>query len=913
MLFEKIFKKITEELIDNQLQAIYRFCNKNNMSSLVPEIYNNTTNVTSHVLLECVMQFYHEQRLAGELIGNTRNERVEFFENNFNSKTFFEKYPPLKELTTIRLSDYIEHTKSIILNYINDKTKIQRVFEKDFGEIKRIHCSQGDLHNGKSVSIVEFERGKLVYKPHSLKTDLFLKEIMSFFSQKINVDIITPKVYSTEQYGWQEFIEYKECNKRNEIENFYFRIGMYLAAFYLLSSTDMHHENLISFGEHPIFFDTESISTGSNSDETLGYKLLSDSVIQTAVLPEFNKDVYDVNFSAIFTGIISPEKVETLILDIDEKNDFSYQKSYKVMDPAKKNIPKINGFEADAKDVVDLVADGFSLSLFAVLSHKKEFISIVSNPFYNSQKLRQIIRPTKVYFNFLQSLINPNVACSFTKQEELYALLIDNFSADSKNGYLRVEKEIEDLKRGNIPEFYTLYGDNGLYSDGKLICPQYYNNSPKNTVLSKITCLSPKTIEYQKRIIYMSIQSIYGFGDLNKNALSTIKVCKERSCFAEKTIMDYSNYLFDNIIPCGENMFSFITPYPDERFLKVKYAEPGLYHMGGMVWYLAMYAVCFDAEKSQIAKGLLDLFLFQYFHKYKDNPNWEPNYSVYDGDGGLLYLCYNFSKAFNEIKYFNSYLEIRDNIIDRYLKKIELKAIDFDFIEGLSGIIYLISKIEYDISDNKYRNIEFESLIEKYVNELNSFDFSTMPLGIAHGSTGILMALLAIYQFSNKKQVLDTIKKILICEQNIIKTSSELNYSWCKGKGGLILSRVILKSFNLPDPLIKELVDSEIDIFNRSDKQGYFDNLNSSLCHGIVGSIEIFDILRKHELEYDDIDYYLDVGDYKLKDAKWFTSTKCKLDSFMLGSSGVAYSLLRQCKKNIPSLLTLDCYNSKVV
>lgn len=137
MLFEKIFKKITEELIDNQLQAIYRFCNKNNMSSLVPEIYNNTTNVTSHVLLECVMQFYHEQRLAGELIGNTRNERVEFFENNFNSKTFFEKYPPLKELTTIRLSDYIEHTKSIILNYINDKTKIQRVFEKDFGEIKK--------------------------------------------------------------------------------------------------------------------------------------------------------------------------------------------------------------------------------------------------------------------------------------------------------------------------------------------------------------------------------------------------------------------------------------------------------------------------------------------------------------------------------------------------------------------------------------------------------------------------------------------------------------------------------------------------------------------------------------------------------------------------------------------------------
>lgn len=903
MYFDKVFKIMVDSSIGKQLMN-FKVVND---GLLYNKIYSNAIEVAKQITLECIIKNYHSLRISGTLEGKNRDERVINFEKVFDLQKFYIKFPTLRPLLEKRLLDYVNYMNEIIYNYERDSLTLCDKLGVDLGKIINISYSAGDLHNGKSVSIVHFENGTLVYKPHSLKTDLFLNNIVSFANCYLEKKISTPKVLSKDNYGWQEFIAYKECENFDQIKSFYYRIGAYLGIFYLLSSTDMHHENLIACGENPFFFDTETISSGSNTDSNLNYRMLSDSVIQTAVLPEFNKDVYEVNFSAIFTGIISPEKVETVILDLDEKNDFIYKKHFKTMGDTKFNVPKLNGREIEAKFVVEDIIKGFKEFLQIVTDKKNDFLSVVLDQSFDNMHLRQIIRPTKVYFNFLQSSLNPDIACSFEKRDQLFNLLISNFTPNQKNGYLRVQREVKDLKEGNISEFYTEYNNNNLFSNGDIICSNYYSETPKETAVNKINKLDKKTIEFQARIIYMSLQSIYGFKDLrNKCEGSEIELLNSSSL--EGLITKYAEHVFDYVVPCGNDLYSFITIYPDGDFLKIKYAEPGLYHMGGLVWFLGMYSYYYDNSKVNIARGLLDLFTLQYFHK-KNEKIESNNFSVFDGDGGLLYLTYNYSKAFNEKKYYYNYLEIKSDIINHYLKKDTFNNLDLDYIAGLSGIMYLISKIEIDISESeqtsKHEINDFKKLSEKYCKSLEQIDFDNLPIGVAHGSSGIVLSLLSLYQFFGDRIYLIWIEKILKSQKKKLK-KDDLNCSWCKGYIGILLTHILLKDANLPIENINSLLDADIDFLNNILSKNFFDNMNASLCHGKAGVYEIYNILKKKGYEFL---FTISPTEFsnQIKNGEWFNATKCELDSFMLGSSGVAYSLMEQIKK-LPTFLTLDCF-----
>ena len=907
MYFDKIFSEIVNSTIGKQMDTLKSTLLLKNSTALYNGIFNNAIEIVKQLTFECIIETYHDLRLKGFLKGRNRKERVNDFEQIFDLNEFYVEYPTLQLLVKKRLLDFINYMNEIISNYEKDYLMLCNDLGVTLGELESISYAAGDLHDGKSVSIVNFENGKLVYKPHSLKTDLFINQIILFANKYLKKNIVTAKVLSNGDYGWQEFIEYDECESLTQIHSFYYRIGVYLAVFYLLSSTDMHHENLIANGENPIFFDTESISSGSNTDSSLNYRMLSDSVIQTAVLPEFNKDVYEVNFSAIFTGIISPEKIETTVLDLDEDNDFVYRKAFRTMDDKKTNVPKLNGKEIEAKCVVEDVVKGFKDFLEVVIENKNELLSIVSNSFFDNMHLRQIIRPTKVYFNFLQSSLNPSVACSLKKRDRLFDLLINNFTPDSKNGYLRVEREVEDLKAGNISKFYTEYSKNILFSNGDIICQNYYINSPKETVISKINNLDKKAISYQTRLIYMSLQSIYGFKDLKKE--HDFFDYENESAFAPKEIIkNYANHIFDNIVPCGEGMYSFITTYPDDNFLKIKYAEPGLYHMGGLVWFLAMYSYYYDNLKASYVKGILDLFITQYFHK-KNEGNGIENFSVFDGYGGLLYLTYNFGKAFNEKKYYNNYIEIRNDIIDYYLSKESFEKNDVDYIAGLSGIIYLISKIEIDIFASKKESSEdiykLKELSMKYFGTLKNIDFNSLPIGVAHGSSGILLTLSSLYNLFDEKCFLNLIESILK-NQTIRLRTEKLNFSWCKGYSGVLLSRVILKRAKLHSINIDAILNSDIDFLKNFPKEKYYKNMNASFCHGIAGNYEIFNICLKNGYDFNPQELEIKMF-HQLKDMHWFNSTKCELDSFMLGNSGVAYSLMEELEP-VPTFITFDCF-----
>ncbi|MFQ7014108.1 MAG: DUF4135 domain-containing protein [Faecalibacterium sp.] len=68
-------------------------------------------------------------------------------------------------------------------------------------------------------------------------------------------------------------------------------------------------------------------------------------------------------------------------------------------------------------------------------------------------KVRQLLRPTYTYSKFIDESHKP--CCERTKEnrEALFDILRENFKSDAKYGTTRLEYEISEMKRGNIPIF----------------------------------------------------------------------------------------------------------------------------------------------------------------------------------------------------------------------------------------------------------------------------------------------------------------------------------------------------------------------------------------------------------------------------------------------------------------------------
>ena len=82
------------------------------------------------------------------------------------------------------------------------------------------------------------------------------------------------------------------------------------------------------------------------------------------------------------------------------------------------------------------------------------------------------------------------------------------------------------------------------------------------------------------------------------------------------------------------------------------------------------------------------------------------------------------------------------------------------------------------------------------------------------------------------------------------------------------------------------------------------ENTNLCLCHGLFGEIDMF--LTLFPERNGDIKDFVNMYDFKTLQV--FRDSDYIYESFMLGVTGIAYTLLRIEDPDLPSLLLLDLY-----
>lgn len=872
-MFSLASKVILQNILDNSGQ-------KFPLIQDVESLKNRLSQLIFRHISECVLadfDEYKEQTSFPDLSAEQAYIDFVIKSENYPSR-LFTQFPVLQAIVEALVTNYVSYANEICDTYLSERDNISSIWGQDMGEVKDITIGRGDTHAGKSVAILSLTNGKIVYKPHPLDSDIFFYDLVSTISNKMNTEMLFPKILSFNSHSWQEYITYAECKNSEEAARFFYRSGIYQWVFYMLASVDMHYENLICSGEYPVFIDLETLIVGSvTALEYCEARSLQSSILMTGMLPGLKgvQNAIDMNMSALFTG--RSESKKHFVTAIQKGNDDQWQtvKIPAVTIPSH-NVAKIAGRDVGPHEFEKEFINGFRDAAAIYLGNKDELLKILDKLEKDSIRMRKILRPTIVYGKFIAASMHPQNLRSFEKYSSIFEIMRKNFTIGAF-GYLRVDYEISELKKGNIPAFEIYSNARDLFTNHTVLCRDYLNETPYAFVKKRCSEINMALVEYQIRLIKMALVSQDKSSDL------IYSICRGRTdTMPESFVHHCAEQLAASLISApggGYSMIALHTDADSESFV-IHSADSELYHFGGIIWFLYIYGRKYNSSFIEYANGLLSLLLSKY--EFDTTKSDKKNYSVYSGYGAIAYIAYNiFLDSGNE--------QMKDacfKIIGDGLEYIIENGLCYDFVGGDLSFVYMACNIiarHLDLRTLHYNAVERikDLMIRDHVNLLSG--------GIAHGSAGLLIAFNAINLVTKDSDsiVFDLAKKVrhtlAKCEKN----------SWCNGKLGIILSLVKsgtpVTELDFPELTVDYVLARE----------------NLCLCHGLCGELDIIlSLLPSQRSAVRDSLKMLDFSTLQI-----FRESNYFYESFMLGNTGIAYTIMRSEQPTLPSLLALDFFD----
>lgn len=895
-------------LCDEEIKDLKSHVDKNLFEKmcnhLVEKVYPN--------LLRVIYMEYVEYKKSNRDLN--KEKIIETFNTNISNKNYIvylqKKYLLLDSILKQKLIDTINYIKEIYDNYIKDKDLICKTIGQDLKNIVDIDIDHGDLHNGVSTCKVSFDNGVLFYKPMNSNNNVLFYKVLDYITNDLSLNIKRARTYSTKNHTWMEEIKYKTCNNIDEVKNYYYISGIYLAIFYIFTAYDMHHENIISHGSTPTIIDFETLSALVYKLDKAEFKDLTNSVLNSAYIPFINDNSpFDVNVSGILSKNEESNTSEVYSYSIDEEISIVKQKSKIIVkNQISLNEEKILDKYLNLEQIKLLLHDGFKYASNIIISNKDELKKIVTHFMdENYMEFRQILRPTEVYSRFLNACSHPDSLKSLENTDKVLSILLSNFKA-SKYGYLRVEHEIQDLRNGYVPAYYSLANDKNLYSNKQIVCKNYFDDTVKSKFTSKLESFDNEMVDYQLRLINDSILTLLSEEDFGKTSVTDSFENKYiDSDYVKNTVYELIQDFLHLEVKIADNISSLFVPHlaTGKSMWRIKNMEKDLYQYGGVILTLFYYGLEF--EDNDIIESALNLLRGLNYSTQSEN------LSVYSGEGGLLYLNYIiYSNLSTNIRFKDEIREFKEKYmttVDYILNNLNNKELNIDSIDYMNGDLaglYLICKIFYQNNIpkeilNKIKSIE-NNIIEKY----NRTWFK--DVGFAHGNTGSALIIAELFNITKNKKLLTIIEEMLVLENSALDhvNINNAKKTWCRGFTGIIYGRRLISN--------KVAIEFTNDSFiNKYDSLLTDDEINSwlnidnyCLCHGLYGNIEIIHKI----LSSDTKDIILKSNFKSFKQLDWFNNQlHIQNDLFMLGNFGIAYVLLELISDNIPSILSLEINN----
>lgn len=452
---------------------------------------------------------YHADKSA-----NTTNietsEPTSFSNATRSVYRLFESYPVLIRDLTLIVQNWAIHISEIIDRLHRDEMYLRNVahMEVNLEKLLTIRTQLSDPHNsGRSVSLLSFRGGKyLIYKPRDIYVEFAWQHLIGWINSRSGLlGLSAAKAYPRGRYGWVEYVPAFACHDSAQVKRYYCRIGYLLGLLYFLGTYDIHYENLLSSGEHPIIVDLETIITpsidGNNHNLELQglaryQTIFNDSVIRTGLLPIPNHHDTTIGNTAALS--LSSSRYRKF----DESSSIRGSISHS-------SLPVLKGRQVGPGKYVELICTAFKDMYEVITSNAKSLLS-QDGPMthFENASLRYVCRPTRIYTAILErSRCTSCLHDGLTRSIFLDALLVSHSLKAQVNPSLLhlIKYETQALENQDIPVFETSYSTDCLKIPNGKTLHRFFKDSGRDMLKRRLTSASDKDRRLQEIIIRYSL------------------------------------------------------------------------------------------------------------------------------------------------------------------------------------------------------------------------------------------------------------------------------------------------------------------------------------------------------------------------------------------------------------------------
>lgn len=340
---------------------------------------------------------------------------------SFRLGSLFRRFPVLPRLWALAIYQWREHIAELLDRIRKDHATIARVFLNDrpLGPLRNIQPGLSDPHHGgRSVTLLEFERGRIIYKPRSGRSEVAWFELLEWMnSHGFAPKLRAARVVKHRSYSWMEYAEAASCKDPADVQRFYQRLGGMIAAAYLLKAVDCHRENVIAAGESPVLVDVDALWHVSRVTKT---QSLADVLYRTGFFPNSRRRSLQSRSSVLGRSRTG------------------------------KHLARLGGRPVVASDYAEEIVCGFSLGWECLMGTRarravlrKRLRHIRAHP------RRWIYLATEKYVAIRQASVSPAALQSAAAREAL----LKRLSARSSVRRVVIQSEIKALRQLDLPYF----------------------------------------------------------------------------------------------------------------------------------------------------------------------------------------------------------------------------------------------------------------------------------------------------------------------------------------------------------------------------------------------------------------------------------------------------------------------------
>ncbi|MBE9036790.1 type 2 lanthipeptide synthetase LanM family protein [aff. Roholtiella sp. LEGE 12411] len=863
---------------------------------------------------------------------------------------FFQEYPVLGRLVAQATDLWVDATGEFISRLASDLFDIERFFQpgKELGKVTCIKPDMSDRHHGgRSVMIISFASGlKLVYKPKDIGMEKAYMKLLAWLNQQ---DVPLPfkllQVLERSGYGWVEFVEFVPCKDPEETNRYYQRCGMLLCLVYFLDSTDLHNENIVACGEHPVLIDLETlmhpwVREMETRQPTKGSKLLANqqlwhSVLRTALLPQWQFDpkghAYDVSGlggngqNNKFNQSQQSNTIKTNIINNKEESRSNTN--------PKSKTTSVDEAILALKDNHKEIINGFQQMYRFLVKHRQALIASDSPLMaLSGQPVRFIFRNTSTYASILQHTLHPN----FLRDGAEWSIQLDILSramlfSDTKPScWVLVKAEKQALEQMDIPLFTARSDSNALKISSNLIIEDYFTEPSFNAVITRLNKLNEQDLEQQISFIQGALYARTA-EDAHRLSLSDNLSFISTSLLplTKQELVTQARELATNLdkkaIHSDDGSVTWLAPQYLSHVQKFQLQPMGynLYDGScGLALFLAALAKISPGDSFRnLTLSSLQLLLKD-IRESASTHNLNAGIGGALGSGGIIYALVHLSNFLKE----PALLEDAKQVASLITSKLIDADKNFDIILGAAGAILGLLAFHNISTDTEVLEKAIACgnylLNNRVASDSGYRAWATLDgkllTGFSHGTSGIAYALLRLYKVTSETSFLEAAEEAIAYERSVFireignwpdlrqpstKESPACMCSWCHGAPGIGLARVAgLDILDTPE------IRKDIEVAINTTKEHKISGVDH-LCCGNLGRIEFLFTagrkLNRPELIETAMGQAAQVvARAKQKGGFDYGSILTFHPGFFPGASGIGYELLRLAYPDqLPSVL----------